>query len=158
MDRFAQKYTVGIQTFSKIRERGLLYVDKTEYVHRLVGYGQYVFLSRPRRFGKSLLLSTPGAFFKARKELFVGLDISKYEHDWLPREVLHLDFTGVNYSNPNSLHDVLVSNLEGWEKKYGVVPTSMSPDLRFGEVIKYAYESGNRKVLIRYLRARISAE
>lgn len=148
MGQCAQKYPIGIQTFSKIRERGLIYVDKTEYVHRLVEYGQYVFLSRPRRFGKSLLLSTLEAFFKAERDLFEGLDITKYEHDWLPREVLHLDFTGVNYSNPDSLHAVLVSNIEDWERKYGIMPTSSSPDLRFGEVIKSAYEYRKRKVVV----------
>ena len=148
MNLSAQRYPIGIQTFSKVREKGLLYVDKTEYVHRLIGYGQYVFLSRPRRFGKSLLLSTIEAFYRAKKELFEGLDIAKYEHDWLPREVLHLDFTGMNYSNPDSLRDILVSTLDGWERKYGVVPTSQSPDLRFGEVIKAAFDYAKRKVVI----------
>jgi len=92
-------FPIGIQTFSEIRENGLVYVDKTEYIHNLVSTSKYIFLSRPRRFGKSILLSTIKAFFEGRRELFEGLAIAEYEHDWEPHPVLHFDFSGNNYNS-----------------------------------------------------------
>ncbi|WP_301814989.1 AAA family ATPase, partial [Bacteroides caecimuris] len=112
-------YPIGLQTFSKIRESGFLYVDKTEYIHHLVNSGQYYFLSRPRRFGKSLLLSTIDCFFSGRRDLFDGLAISRYEYDWDPNPVLHLDFTAKDYKEEVSLDEKLNSLFEPWEKIYG---------------------------------------
>jgi len=91
-------YPIGIQSFSKLREEGYVYVDKTEYIWRLVSMSQYVFLSRPRRFGKSLLLSTIEAFFEGRRDLFEGLAIEGSDHDWGEYPVLRIDFTGSNFN------------------------------------------------------------
>ena len=102
-------YPIGIQSFSKIREKGLLYVDKTEYIYRLVTDSQYVFLSRPRRFGKSLLISTIEEYFKGRRELFEGLAISKHECDWTEHPVLHLDLSGCKGETDESLNAVLLN-------------------------------------------------
>ena len=88
MDRL---YPIGIQTFEKIRQGGYCYVDKTALVYQLAQSGQYIFLSRPRRFGKSLLLSTLEAYFQGKKELFEGLAMEKLEQDWTKYPVLHLD-------------------------------------------------------------------
>ena len=88
---FIRKYPIGIQNFEKIRKEGYLYVDKTDLVYQLVKTGSYYFLSRPRRFGKSLLISTFEAYFKGKKELFEGLAVEKLEKDWLTYPVLHLD-------------------------------------------------------------------
>ena len=85
------KYPIGIQTFAKIREENYLYVDKTDLVANLVGNGGYYFLTRPRRFGKSLLMSTIEAFYKGKKDLFKGLAIENMDLDWTPRPVLHFD-------------------------------------------------------------------
>lgn len=141
-------YPIGVQTFSKIREGAYVYVDKTEYVHKLVSTCQYVFLSRPRRFGKSLLLSTIKAFFEGRRELFEGLYISGCGYDWHPCPVLHLDFTGRNYSEPGSLDAHLNSMLEVWEAEYGSDLRHRAVEERFGNVIAKAAEKSGRKVVI----------
>lgn len=105
-------FPIGIQTFSEIRENGLVYVDKTEYIHNLVSTSKYIFLSRPRRFGKSLLLSTIKAFFEGRRELFEGLAIAEYEHDWEPHPVLHFDFSGNNYNSFKDSKARLIESLQ----------------------------------------------
>lgn len=102
-----QLYPIGLQSFSKIREGGYVYVDKTEYIHSLISTGQYIFLSRPRRFGKSLLISTIEAYFNGRKELFDGLAIADYTSDWEPHPIFHLDFSGNNFESPDSLKNIL---------------------------------------------------
>ena len=91
-------YPIGIQTFEKIIERGFVYVDKTDLVYSLVTEGQIYFLSRPRRFGKSLLLSTLRAYFEGKKELFAGLKIDALEKDWHVHRVFHFDFNGVDFT------------------------------------------------------------
>ena len=101
------RYPVGIQSFSEIRKYGYLYVDKTDQIYALTHHVKYHFLSRPRRFGKSLLISTIEAYFKGKRELFEGLALSKLEKEWLEYPVLHLDLTGANYHEPESLHDKL---------------------------------------------------
>lgn len=143
------KYPIGIQTFDKIRTGGFVYVDKTEYVHKLVeNSGLYYFLSRPRRFGKSLLLSTIEAYFLGKRELFKGLAIDNYEHDWLEYPVLHLDFTGKNYNSPDSLQSALNNMLEEWESIYGNEKTQRDVDERFGYIIEKAYKVTGRPVVI----------
>ena len=92
------KYPIGIQTFSQIIEQGFVYVDKTDMVYSLATEGKVYFLSRPRRFGKSLLLSTLRAYFEGRKELFRGLKIEALEKDWHPHTVFHFDFNGINFT------------------------------------------------------------
>ncbi|MDE6553696.1 MAG: ATP-binding protein [Muribaculaceae bacterium] len=142
------KYPIGIQSFSEIRERGFVYVDKTEFIHRLVDSGKYYFLSRPRRFGKSLLLSTIHEYFNGRRGLFEGLKITEYNHEWKQYPVLHIDLTGTDYSDLNGLNDVLNSLFVNWEREFGVVPTSQQSGVRFGEIIKGAYDKTGSHVVI----------
>ena len=92
------KYPIGIQSFDKIREDGYIYVDKTALIYDLVKNGNIYFLSRPRRFGKSLLISTLDCYFKGRKELFKGLAIDELEQEWKEYPVFHLDFNGENFT------------------------------------------------------------
>ena len=99
------KYPIGIQEFDKIINGGYVYVDKTALVYQLVTEGSIYFLSRPRRFGKSLLVSTLEAYFKGKKELFKGLAIDELEKDWLEYPVFHIDFNGENFTIPGTLED-----------------------------------------------------
>ena len=114
------KYPIGIQTFEKIIKEGYVYVDKTDMVYALATEGNTYFLSRPRRFGKSLLLSTLRAYFEGKKELFKGLKIDKLEKDWHVHRVFHFDFNSVNFTKPNALEETLDYELSQWEKEYGI--------------------------------------
>ncbi len=144
-----QKYPVGMQSFPEIRERGFVYVDKTRYIPELMDYGKYFFLGRPRRFGKSLFISTLKAFYQGRRELFEGLAVASCEHDWQPAPVLHLDFTGVNYTEDGkSLDTALVRMMEGWEREYDCPLPDVSLGIRFENIIKSAYDQTGRKVVI----------
>ncbi len=109
------KYPVGIQSFPKLIEGGFLYVDKTRYIHRLAEDGGYYFLARPRRFGKSLLLSTIEAYYQGRRDLFRGLAIDRLTRDWEPHPVLHLDLNNRNYRDEASLIKEHNENLERWK-------------------------------------------
>ena len=142
-------YPIGIQSFSKIRERGLLYVDKTEFIYRLVTDSQYVFLSRPRRFGKSLLISTIEEYFKGRRGLFEGLAISRHDCEWTEHPVLHLDLSGCPSESPTGLYEILDDLLTRWETQYAI-PTdkSISVGLRFKEVILQAHRQSGKRVVI----------
>lgn len=143
-----EEYPIGIQSFSKIRKEGYVYVDKTEYIHKLVTSYQYYFLGRPRRFGKSLLLSTIEEYFLGHKELFEGLAISQYEHDWIEHPVLHLDLNSQKYGELDSLDNMLSSALDAWEDKYGVIDKLPSLSLRFGNIIKTACEKTGKQVVV----------
>ena len=101
--RITMKYPIGIQSFEQIREDGYIYVDKTALVYDLVSKGKIYFLSRPRRFGKSLLVSTLVNYFLGRKELFRGLAIDSLEKEWAEYPVFHVDFNGVNFTAPGAL-------------------------------------------------------
>lgn len=101
------RYPIGIQSFSEIREGGYIYIDKTEYIYRLIAEGKYYFLSRPRRFGKSLLLSTIEEYFKGNREFFNGLAISKHDHTWDKYPVLHLDLSGCTIDSHDRLPSLL---------------------------------------------------
>ena len=103
MEQQLRKYPVGIQTFSEIRENEFVYVDKTALIYRLVTQGKYYFLGRPRRFGKSLLISTLAAYFEGRKELFDGLAISEYEKDWISYPVFRFDFSTGKFATKEDL-------------------------------------------------------
>ena len=103
------KYPIGIQSFDRLREDGFVYVDKTALVYNLVQTGSIYFLSRPRRFGKSLLVSTLDAYFKGRKELFDGLMIAKLEKDWHQYPVFKIDFNGVNFTEKGNLEATIES-------------------------------------------------
>ena len=112
-------YPIGIQNFSEIREGGYVYVDKTAQIYSLSSTGKYYFLSRPRRFGKSLLVSTMEAYFQGRKELFKGLAIEKLEKNWTEHPVLHLDLTGNRYLTVADLYEKFELHLDRWETLYG---------------------------------------
>ena len=143
------KYPVGIQTFSKIRTGDFLYVDKTELIYRLVNENNYVFLSRPRRFGKSLLVSTIEEYFKGNKALFKGLAIEKQEKDWAKHPVIRFDFTGENYSSADRLVHNLKSRLKDYETEYGItVDPEDSAGLRFQRVIAKMQKAHGRKVVV----------
>ena len=141
-------YPIGIQNFEKIRKDGYVYVDKTALIYRLATTGTYYFLSRPRRFGKSLLLSTMEAYFKGKKELFEGLAMEKLEKEWNDYPVLHLDLNGSKYVNPEDLDDVLDMNLNRWESEYGVTVRYNTLSVRFQAVIDAAYEKTGKQVVI----------
>ncbi|MBQ9242861.1 MAG: AAA family ATPase, partial [Proteobacteria bacterium] len=135
------KYPIGIQTFERIRDEGYVYVDKTAQIYRLAhGNSVYHFLSRPRRFGKSLLISTLASYFSGRRELFEGLAISKLEQEWKTYPVLHLDLTGVNYHKPDALENTLNLSLYRWEKVYGRVEAEKELGDRLMGVIQRANE------------------
>ena len=113
------KYPIGIQNFEKLRVEGYMYVDKTAFVYKLVSEGSYYFLSRPRRFGKSLLLSTLEAYFQGKKELFEGLSISKLEKEWIEYPILHLDLNTERYDSVDALKNKLNLFLSNLENLYG---------------------------------------
>lgn len=144
----SRKLPIGIQSFEFIRSEGYLYVDKTALVYRLVTMGKPYFLSRPRRFGKSLLLSTLEAYFKGKKELFKGLAIEQLEENWFEYPVLHLDLNAEKYDSPQRLESMLELQLESWEKQYGVDKGTMTYSGRFMTVIRSAYEQTGRRVVV----------
>ncbi len=115
-------YPIGIQTFPKLIEGGFTYVDKTPFIAELVKEGQYIFLSRPRRFGKSLLLSTLETYFEGRRDLFKGLAIDNMDMDWTPRPVLHFDLNNGQYKRPDGLNDRLISHISRYERMYDISP------------------------------------
>ena len=142
------KYPIGIQNFEKIRNDGYVYVDKTELIYKLADMGSYYFLSRPRRFGKSLLISTMDAYFSGKRELFKGLAIEKLEHDWTQYPILHLDLNNEKYNSADSLDHILDLNLSNWEKIYGSYEKEKSFSLRFAGIIQRAYEKTGHRVVI----------
>ena len=141
-------YPIGIQSFEKIRTGGFVYVDKTALIYRLAASGQYYFLSRPRRFGKSLLVSTMEAYFSGRKELFEGLAMESLEKDWTEYPVLHLDLTGSSYTDISHLKVSLDQHLRKWESLYDVTPMSEDLSSRFKDIIDAAYRKAGQKVVI----------
>ena len=142
-------YPIGIQTFEKIRTSDFAYVDKTALIYKMVTKGSCYFLSRPRRFGKSLLLSTMKAYFLGKRELFEGLAISKLEKEWKKYPVLHLDLNVKNYQNTESLITMLARHLELWESEYGCQRKDECVEDRFYHcIINAAQQSPERKVVI----------
>jgi len=145
----SMKLPIGIQDFEKIRTGGYLYIDKTEQVYNLVSEGSYYFLSRPRRFGKSLLISTIKALFLGKRELFKGLAIDRKEDwDWAVHPVLHLDLNTEKYDSKEKLENLLNDFLVKEEAKYGRQESETSPGLRFQGIIQRAYEKTGQRVVI----------
>ena len=144
------KYPIGIQSFEKIREDGYVYVDKTDFVYSLAHEGSVYFLGRPRRFGKSLLISTLENYYLGRKELFKGLAIEKQEKEWKTYPVFHIDFVMGTYMNADGLDQVLESYLTDWEAKYHVKkPTNANYGQRFLNVLEAAHlQTGLRAVVL----------
>ena len=149
MAKLVNKYPVGIQTFEKIREKGYLYVDKTQYI---VDFREkqmsYVFLSRPRRFGKSLFASTLQAYFEGRKELFEGLAIADYEKEWVKHPVLHFDLSGAKHMSVEQLERYLADMLEEQETIWGYKTHQVDANLRLKDLVKRAYEQTGKKVVV----------
>lgn len=141
-------YPIGIQNFESLRKDGYCYVDKTELIYQLVTTGRYYFLSRPRRFGKSLLISTLQAYFEGKKELFEGLAMENLEKQWVARPVLHLDLNAREYSTKDSLQEELNKHLELWEKLYGDEFSGRKVEERLYHVIRQAREKTGHRVVI----------
>lgn len=142
-------YPVGIQTFERIRKENKLYIDKTEYVYRMTHSGGcYFFLSRPRRFGKSLLVSTFESYFSGKKELFEGLAIEKLEQEWMEYPVLHFDMSGGKHMEKEQLEDYLSNRLEAEERKWGITHSKRGVNDRLTELITTAYEISGKQVVV----------
>lgn len=143
-----RKLPIGIQSFEKLVKGNYLYVDKTEYIWKLVNEGTTYFLSRPRRFGKSLLLSTMKAYFEGKKELFAGLRLAELEKEWTSYPILYFDFNGANYKDSSSLPDVINQHLEKWEELYGDEKKERSLEERFKYVIETAHKKTGLQVVV----------
>lgn len=141
-------YPLGIQTFSEIRNRNMLYVDKTAYVYRLASSGKFFFLSRPRRFGKSLLVSTFQSYFEGKKELFKGLAIEQLEHEWNEYPVLHFDMSGGKHMNKEQLNRYLLYILKSNEERFGVNTDSTDPNIRLSNLINSIYQQTGKQVVV----------
>ena len=142
------KYPIGIQNFDEVRNGGFKYVDKTRMVYKLADEGKYYFLSRPRRFGKSLLISTIETYFRGQKELFEGLAIYDLEQDWLEYPILHIDLNTANFRERGSLFAILNDYLCTWEKKYGKSESETTLALRFKGIVERAAKKEGRNVVI----------
>ena len=129
-------YPIGMQTFSEIREKDMLYVDKTEYVYRMShGSGKFFFLSRPRRFGKSLLLSTMKSYFEGRKELFHGLAMERLETEWREYPVLHFSMAGGKHMDKDTLEQFIGNRLEDEELRFGITEHSEHNNIRLMNLV-----------------------
>ena len=142
------KYPIGIQSFDQIIGDGYVYVDKTGLIYQLVKGGKIYFLSRPRRFGKSLLVSTLKCYFQGRKELFKGLAIDKLETEWAEYPVFHIDFSQTDFLNPNLLEEKLEENISAWEQIYGKGEFAFSLGSRFAYVLKQAHKQSGRRCVV----------
>ena len=141
-------YPIGIQNFEKLRKGGFVYVDKTALIHRLVSTGGYYFFGRPRRFGKSLMISTLESYFEGRKDLFEGLAIEGLEKDWNVHPVFHMDLNSRNYKDVEALYGILNQHLERWEAIYGDEKKERVPEERFAYLIEKAAKQTGRGVVI----------
>ena len=143
-----KRLPVGIQTFSEIVDRDCLYIDKTEYICKMMEFSKYIFLSRPRRFGKSLLVSTLQAYFEGRRELFKGLYIDSVEKEWTAYPVLRLSLASAKFGNVDQLKRYLGSMLQAEEAKWDIVPTVPDANIRLMELIKTAHAKTGKKVVV----------
>ena len=143
-----RKYPVGIQTFSRLREEGYLYIDKTDLIWKMTKESPFVFLSRPRRFGKSLLTTTLDAYFKGQKELFEGLKIMDLETEWVSYPVLHFDLSGAKHLPVEQVKAELVRQLAILEKDYGRNETEVSPGMRLAGLIQRSFQKSGRQAVV----------
>lgn len=144
-----RRYPVGIQTFEDIRREGYVYVDKTEFIWRLAHEnGKSFFLSRPRRFGKTLLVSTMKAYFEGRLDLFEGLAVERLEEDWAQSPVLRIDLSMVKTRDIDVLHSHLNVLLAGFERDYGLESPLDTPGFRLARLIECAHEQTGEKVVV----------
>ena len=142
------KYPIGIQNFGEVRRDGYAYVDKTALMYKMVSEGKYYFLSRPRRFGKSLFLSTLEAFFQGERELFKGLAVEHLETEWIKHPILHLDLNVKKYENEDDLYKILNRHLEKWEQEYDSPYGERDLEERFLQVVECAYRKTGKRVVI----------
>jgi hypothetical protein len=142
------KYPVGVQSFENIRRSGAVYVDKTDLIYKLTHTYEMVFLSRPRRFGKSLLVDTMACYFNAQKELFTGLAMEQLETEWTKHPVLRFSFADVKGFDMHELKRIIEQQLKRYEKIYGADPLDTTPSTRFSGLIERAYEQTGQKVVI----------
>lgn len=143
-----RRYPIGIQDFEDLRNNDYIYVDKTALIYQLVNTNKIYFLSRPRRFGKSLLISTLEAYFLGKKELFNGLDMEQLEKDWTVYPVLHIDFSGSKYMEAESLRASINVQLLLWENVYGRQEGEDTFSLRLEGIIRRAYEQTGQQVVV----------
>ena len=142
-------YPIGIQTFERIRKEDKLYIDKTEYIYRMAHTsGTYFFLGRPRRFGKSLLVTTMQSYFEGKKEIFKGLAIEKLEKEWTEYPVLHFDMSGGKHMDKEQLEEYLDYRLQEEEKKWGVTKPVKGANNRLIDLINTAYEKSGKQVVV----------
>ena len=143
------KFPIGIQDFKSIIKDGYLYIDKTDLVYQLVKGGKTYFLSRPRRFGKSLLVSTLEYYFKGERELFKGLAIDALEKDWESYPVFHVDFNGTNFTEAGALQGIVKGLVESWEKQYGFQPnTDYTYGQRFCELLAHVHHTTGKRCVV----------
>ena len=143
-----RRYPLGIQTFSEIIRGGYVYVDKTDLVWKLAHYAKYIFLSRPRRFGKSLLTSTLESYFKGERELFEGLRIMKLEQEWEQYPALRFDLSGAKHMPPKGVREELSRLLDKMEADFGANPKETTPGMRLAGLIERAYAKANKQVVV----------
>ena len=144
-----KSYPIGIQTFEKIRKEDRLYIDKTEYIYNITHSDAcYYFLSRPRRFGKSLLISTLESYFSGKKDLFKGLAIERLEHEWAEYPVLHFSMAGGKHMEKEQLEDYLVYILEKNERKFGIQSSLKGSNIRLLNLIETVYRQTGKQVVV----------
>ena len=148
MEKIFRRYPIGIQDFEQLRNNNCIYIDKTDLIYRIANTYTVYFLSRPRRFGKSLLISTLEAYFLGKKDLFRGLAIEKQEQDWPVYPVLHIDFSGSKYLNAEALCSAINWQLAQWEEIYGHEEDEATFSLRFEGIIRRAYEQTGQQVVV----------
>ena len=152
MEKTIRKLPIGVQSFEKLRNEGFLYIDKTKYVYELAHTSSQYFLSRPRRFGKSLFLSTLRAYWEGKKDLFEGLDIIELEKNnpnaWQPHPVFYFDFNRDNFQRETALEEVLDDHLKKWEKEYGCDAGKASLAARFQNLLVTAAEQTGRRCVV----------
>ena len=142
------KYPIGIQSFDRIRNEGYVYVDKTDLIYQLVTTGSIYFLSRPRRFGKSLLVSTLEHYFLGHKELFKGLAMEQLEQNWLEYPVFHIDFNNTQFEKSGNLENKINIYLTAWEQIYGALPVKGDLGDRFAYVLEQAHKQTGRRAVV----------
>jgi len=148
METVARKLPIGIQDFEDLRMNGNLYVDKTAYVYRLVTEGKPYFLSRPRRFGKILFISTLKAYFLGKKELFENLAIAELEKEWIAYPVIYIDFNRGDCSDLPALKIVLNATFDSYERQWGITPKYDDVPVRFASLIEAVSEKTGQKVVV----------
>lgn len=142
------KYPIGIQSFENIRKDGFTYIDKTDMIYDLTHNGSIYFLSRPRRFGKSLLVSTIKCYFQGKKELFKGLAIEKLETEWEKYPIFHIDFNASNFTIIGALEETLEGYLSTWEKEYNVTKQHEDLGRRFAAILETAYQQTGKQAVV----------